>query len=84
MPQGRKFDVKEIIRQNLRERSSFYKKRQNTAVLEKKKGQPILAHADQFRASFKPEDVEMPEKEHDKTEEEEMRQNKTWRKPGMM
>ena len=35
-------------------------KGQNTAVLEKN-GQPILAHADKFRARFEPEDVEMPE-----------------------
>ena len=41
---------------------------QNTAVLEKK-GQPILA--DQFRTRFEPEDVEIPEEEHEKTEEEE-------------
>ena len=27
-----------------------------------KKGKLILAHADQFRAKFEPEDVEMPEK----------------------
>ena len=39
-------------------------------VLEKK-GQLILAHADQFRARFEPEDVEMPEEEHEETEDEE-------------
>ena len=40
------------------------------AVL-KKKRQPILAHTDQFRARFEPEDVEIPEEEHEETEEEE-------------
>ena len=40
------------------------------AVLENK-GQPILAHADQFRARFEPEIVEMPKEKHEKTEEEE-------------
>ena len=37
----------------------------------RKKGQPILAHTDQFRARFELEDVEMPEGEHEETEEEE-------------
>ena len=45
-------------------------KGQNTAVLEKK-GQPTLAHADQFRARFEPEDFEKPKEEHKETEEEE-------------
>ena len=38
--------------------------------LYRKKMQPILAHANQFRARFELEDVEIPEKEHEKTEEE--------------
>ena len=50
-------------------------KGQNTAVLEKKKKKkkkrlPILALADQFKARFEPEDVEMPKEEHEETEEE--------------
>ena len=40
------------------------------AVLEKK-GQAILAHADQIRARFEPEYVEIPEEEHKEIEEEE-------------
>ena len=31
----------------------------------------MLAYDDQFRARFEPEDVEMPEEEHEETEEEE-------------
>ena len=32
---------------------------------------PILAHADQFRIRFEPEDVKMPEEEDEETEKEE-------------
>ena len=45
-------------------------KGQNTAVLEKK-GQSILTHADQFRARFESEDVEMSKEEYKETKEEE-------------
>ena len=52
------------------ERTKFIlQKEQNTTVLEKIAAN--IVHADQFVARFEPEDVEMPEKEHDETEEDE-------------
>ena len=64
------------------ERAKFIlQKGQNMAVLEKK-GQAILAHADQFRARFEPENVEMPKEEHKETEEEENETEQNMEKTG--
>ena len=36
----------------------------------RKKEQPVLARADQFKARFEPDDVEMPKEELEETDEE--------------
>ena len=60
----------EIVCVGVRE-SEVYSTKRTEYGCTRKKGKPILAHADQFRARFKPEDVEIPEEEHKETEEEE-------------
>ena len=44
--------------------------------------QPILAHADQFRARFEPEDVKMPKEKHEETQEEENETEKNMKESG--
>ena len=69
MPQRRKFGIKEI--RSIARKSEVHSTKSTEHGCTWKKGQPILAYADQFRTRFESEDVEMPEKEHKEAEAEE-------------
>ena len=59
------------------ERAKFlFQKGHNTAILEKN-GQHLLAHADQFRTSMEPDDIEMKGEEEDNKEETQERDSET-------